>query len=68
LNGTTYIGSTLALNTGAGIPTKVVVATHYQLAVNDYVELIAYQDSGGNLNVNVTGNYSPEFMMVRVAT
>jgi len=43
------------------------VTAIYALAVNDYVELMAYQDSGGNLNTSVAGNYSPEFSMVRVA-
>ena len=39
------------------------IATVYELAVNDYVELFANQNSGGALNVLVTGNYSPEFWM-----
>ena len=42
------------------------ISTVYDLAVNDYVELQVYQSSGGALNVNVAGNHSPEFSMVRV--
>ena len=42
------------------------ISTLYALAVNDYVELIAAQTSGGAVNVNSVGNESPEFMMVRV--
>ena len=38
--------------------------TLYELAVNDYVELVVYQSSGGALNVVSSGNHSPEFMMV----
>jgi len=43
------------------------VSTLYLLAVNDYVELLAFQSSGGALNVLSTANISPEFSMVRVA-
>lgn len=42
------------------------VSTQYELAVGNFVELIAYQNSGGNLDVVNTGNYSPEFMMQRI--
>ncbi|MDQ3649699.1 MAG: hypothetical protein M3458_05340 [Acidobacteriota bacterium] len=40
--------------------------TLYQLAVNDYIELQAYQSSGAALLVKAYANYSPEFMMVKV--
>ena len=42
------------------------VSTLYALAVNEYVELVVWHDKGSSLNVNVTGNFSPEFGMVRV--
>ena len=42
------------------------ISSIYNFAVNDYVELLVRQDSGGALNVNSTGNYSPEFGFVRV--
>jgi len=65
LNNTTNIGVTSAQS-----PTSATfrqsVATIYSLSVNDYVEVQATQDSGGPLSVNSTGNYSPEFMWVRV--
>jgi len=44
-----------------------IVSTLYDLAVTDYVELGAYQNSGGNLNVLAALPYSPVFMMVKVA-
>src|SRR6266540_1216557 len=47
---------------------RMSLATVYQLAVNDYVELTATQNSGGNLNINATGNHSPEFWMARIST
>lgn len=62
LNGTTIIGSQLNHQSSAAIA-ELSIATHYVLAVNDYVELMVYQNSGGSLNVNVVGNLSPEFGM-----
>lgn len=51
----------------AAIPITLNVSAHYALAVNEYVEVMVFQTSGGALNVTVGGNYSPEFSMVRVA-
>lgn len=45
-----------------------MVAAHYDLAVGDYVELMASQDSGGALDVAAEGNNSPEFGMIRMPT
>ncbi len=42
------------------------ITADYDMAQNDYAELIAWQGSGGALNVSVTGNYSPEFSMERI--
>lgn len=39
------------------------ISTDYVLAVDDYVELEVYQDSGGALTVVSEGNFSPEFGM-----
>lgn len=64
LNGTTYIAA--AANSGGISVTQLSCTTQYIMAVNDYIELIAFQDSGGALNVNSTANYSPEFMMTRL--
>ena len=49
-----------------GDTTIIPVTTIYQLTAGDYVEVRAYQNSGGALNVNSTANYSPEFWMVRL--
>lgn len=39
----------------------LIVTSDWRMAVNDYFELIAWQTSGGALNVNAGGNtYSPE--------
>lgn len=45
----------------------ISVSTTLSLAVNDYIELVAWQDSGSALNITVVNYYSPEFGMVRVA-
>lgn len=67
LNGTTIIGLVLV----PGVAATVVVLNvtcDYNLAVNDYVELRAYQNSGGNLDTVVAANYSPEFSMHYIGT
>lgn len=65
LNGTTYIADVL-LPATSGSGARFVVSTVYDLAVGDYVRLIAFQSSGGNLNVQATTSYSPEFSMIRI--
>lgn len=61
LNGTTIIGNVLGNNTGATFQPTLQVSADYGFALNDYVTLNVFQDSGGALNVLVVGNYSPEF-------
>jgi hypothetical protein len=39
------------------------VATEYALALNDYVELVVFQNTGGAVDVLANGSYSPEFSM-----
>ena len=53
--------------TATGVGTRVQVSTIYDLAVNQYVEVDIYQDSGVSLNVIAGPNYSPEFTMLRIA-
>jgi hypothetical protein len=67
LNGATFIGA-IEVNAGTtgGRGTVLSVSTTYQLSATDYVEVIAYQTSGGALNVLAAGNYSPEFWMHRL--
>ena len=65
LNGSTYIANDRrAAVANEGV--VVAIATVYQLAAGDYVELRAAQTSGGNLDVVAVDNNSPEFAMVRV--
>lgn len=58
LNGTTYIDWVASVG-DAAITTKT--AAHYRFVAGDYIELVVYQTSGGNLNVSAIGNYTPEF-------
>jgi hypothetical protein len=66
LNSATILVEKLVPTAGAGQATGLVLVTLYPLAVNDYLELAGYQDSGGALNVLSAGNLSPEFMLVRL--
>jgi hypothetical protein len=50
-----------------GVTVQQEVSALWQMAVNGYVELIAFQNSGAGLNVNSSASYSPIFQMVRVA-
>lgn len=63
LNGTTVIGSNVvpAVN---GNATRVVVTRSRRFAVNDYIEALAHQTSGGNLNVNSQSEFTPRFSAV----
>lgn len=65
INGVTSIGSTkvVAIN---GDTVNLQVSAIYELAVNDYVTVTGYQNSGGDLNVRYVGNISPEFMMAKI--
>lgn len=62
LNGVTTIATSNVATDYRGMN----LTTLYALAVNDYVEVRVSQSSGGSRNINSMGNYSPEFMMVRV--
>jgi hypothetical protein len=64
LNAATNIGVETGVPGANTFRQQVVIM--YSLAVNDFVEVQATQITGGALNINSTGNFSPEFMMVRV--
>lgn len=66
LNGTTNLAVNRKNNLGAGTQTWVHISTLEDLSAGDYVELHAYQDSGGNLNVT-TGRANTFFAVTKVA-
>lgn len=60
LNGTTNIvGDTRPAVTGT--VTTIAISTDYTFAAGDYIEVVVFQNSGGALNVEFSGNFSPEF-------
>ena len=67
LNGGTTIAEHMSRPTGTSGHARTTVTTLYDLAVNDYVQLVVQHDRGANLNVVANIATSPEFMMVRVA-
>jgi hypothetical protein len=67
LGGATYLAAQGIPSIGASDDHNLSVTTLYSLAVNDYVELMAFQTSGAGLNVLASGNFSPEFGMAWVA-
>lgn len=64
VNGTTVIAETKAVNITFA---EILITTLWDLAVNDYVELIAFQDTGAAMTLTNVSAFSPEFMMVRSA-
>lgn len=65
LNGATFIvlDNRMAVN---GDDTEIALATIYQFAAGDYVEVGANQTSGGALNIRAVSNFGPEFYAVRL--
>lgn len=69
LNGSTVIASEDCAVSDTSDPattTRCSLATHYNLAATDYVELRARQTVTSSLNITAGSNYSPEFEMVKV--
>lgn len=60
LNATTYIAkSVMQANTDGGTSSATVTSS-YAMSAADYIEMFAYQGSGGFINLNSTSAYSPE--------
>jgi hypothetical protein len=65
INGGTVIATTRVAG-NATYGNELNLSALWDMAVNDYVDVLAFQDSGGNLNVAASASFSPEFSMVRV--
>ena len=63
-NGTTFVVQTTQAPTG--VADQLNVACDWQFTAGDYIELVVVQNSGGPLNVNAVGDYTPEFWCCRV--
>ena len=61
LNGTTTIAAQVKFNNATTIHITIEVSCIYYLSAGDYVELTAYQNTAGALNVLASPNFSPEF-------
>jgi hypothetical protein len=66
LNGTTTIAFSL-VDIDSAINHAQSLVTMYSLAATDYVEVQVSQTSGGPLNVETLGNFSPEFWAMWMA-
>ncbi len=66
LNGTYYIALHKQPFCTDSQETYLSISTLWQLAAGDYVELMVFQNSGGDVTVYYRSAYSPEFGMVRV--
>jgi len=56
----------VAWDTPQSGPAAIHVATIYHLVVNDYLQTLVYQTSGGNLDVLAAPKYSPAFTFHRI--
>lgn len=61
VDGGTEVARVTAQAVTGGIATMLEVETITELGAGSYFTVEAYQDSGGALNVEATGNSSPEF-------
>jgi hypothetical protein len=64
--GTAIVGNTTLPGTSTAV--YMSVSTLYQFAATDYVELVCYQNSGGNLNVTAVQATSPEMWIHRISS
>jgi hypothetical protein len=62
LNGSTIIGLDRRPTMAANEPTLCVVG-EYKLSVGDYLSCSVTQNSGGNLDINSTARFTPDFGM-----
>lgn len=68
LNGTTTLANQAlpAVTPVSGEKTEINISTVYDFAQNDYVEMLAFQSSGGNLDVLAAPSFSPELTMTLI--
>lgn len=61
VNGSLVVAEQTLGNAGAGSGTEFMIGgIQWRLAVNDYVELLVLQNSGGALNLQFAASFSPE--------
>jgi hypothetical protein len=67
LNGATPIGVAIAQTNSAAVDTVCAPTAIYRLDAGDWVEVRAYQNSGGALNLITSGVESPAFWIHRLS-
>ena len=67
VNGLTRIASVHMNISHATWSERLCLSCRWRFVKNDYVELLAYQSSGGNLDIRRLSDYSPVFEMTMVA-
>lgn len=65
VDGSTYIAATNHVAASASEGSYLTVSTLYYLAADSYVELMAYQNSGGSLDILASGNFTPELAVAK---
>lgn len=65
-NGGSFIGIQQKEATAGNVADQMTVSAQYEFAVDDYVELQSFQQSGGARDVTSISAYSPEFMMHKI--
>jgi len=66
VNGSTFIASNEMLVIDGVNNMEINTQSIWRFNVNEYVEMLVVQNSGGALNLNSTSSFTPEFAMVRV--
>lgn len=66
MNGVLPLASDLRNAVSGSNATRFTITTTYECTVGLYFEVLAFQNSGGALNVSSALNYSPEFSMTRL--
>lgn len=64
-NGVTLLGVTDVPSIGAGSMSQSMPPTLAKLALNDWIEIVVYQNSTVALSVQAGAEYTPEFWMAR---
>lgn len=71
VNGTNNVAISTELSMGAALGTQVIVSSIVRLVASDFVRLLAFQTSGGDLDVNTSfggaNDNSPIFAAARLA-
>lgn len=68
VNATTFVSKQVQTNSGGIINWTSSNTSVYALSAADYIECYVFQNSGGNLNLAASGNWSPEVWMFWIRT